>query len=411
MSMKKFCRTIALSCAAAWMAAQPLAALAAPLFPGGYEPSTGVSLDGMWSYVDDGTGEVFLSCKDKTITHAEVPEQINGITITTIEQDCFLENTQLESVVLPKTITHINDWAFSGCTSLKSINLPNGLEAIDWQAFHGCSSLEEITIPASVNKIEKFIFEGCTSMKAVNVSDGNKHYVDVDGVLFTADMATLMFYPPAKEGTSYTVPEGCTRIEDWAFIGNTSLETIDLSNVAEIGEDAFYHCTSLKTITIPETVTVLEPRTFGNCMAMESIQLSPMLDEIGEHCFYNCLALKEIQIPGRVDTIGESAFLNCPELRRITLYDAVKNIGDHAIGFYVDAETQKFQLAPDFEVETDKNTAAHQYCSTYGVKCTAGITQSSVFLTVIIVIIVLVIGATIALIIIQKRIQKRYELR
>ena len=408
--MKKHFRRAALSCTAAILAMMPLSASAAPLFPGGLEPSSGVSLDGLWSYTDDGMGEVFLSCKVKTLVHAEVPEQINGVTITTIEQDCFLDNLALETVTLPKTITHINDWAFSGCKNLKSINLPNGLEAIDWQAFHGCSSLEEITIPASVSLIEKFVFEGCTSLKEVNVSDGNKHYVDQDGVLFDYDMTTLIYYPPAKTDTSYTVPESCTRIEDWAFISNSHLESIDLSNVTEIGEDAFYHCTALKSVTVPDTVSILEPRTFGNCMALETVQLSSMLDKIGEHCFYNCLSLKEITIPGRVDTIDSGAFLNCPELKSIALNDAVKTIGNYALGYYVDAETMKYSHIPDFVIETDKDTAAHQYCVVNDIKSTGGITQSSVFLVVVLVIVVLVLAVTIAIIVIQRRIQKQYDI-
>lgn len=410
--MKQAMKFLAALCCGAVCAAMPLTASADDnLFPGGSQSMNGTTLDGKWEYLDYGDGRLSVTCKDKTIVNAEVPDQINGKPVTMIDQDCFLDNTSLESVTLPNTITHINDWAFSGCTSLKSISLPDGLTTIDWQAFYGCSSLEEITIPASVDTIDKFIFEGCTSMKAVHVSDGNDCYTDDNGVLFDQNLTTLIFYPPCKSDTAYTVPGSCTKIEDWAFIGNTYLEAVDLMNVAEIGEDAFYHCTALKSIDIPDTVTVLNPRTFGGCMALENVQLSSMLDEIGEHCFYNCLSLKEITIPGRVDTIGNGAFLNCPELKSIALNDAVKTIGEYALGFCVDAETQKYIRTPDFVVDTDGDTAAHEYCAANDIKSTGGVTQSSVFLTVMIVIVVLVVAVTIAIIIIQKQIQKRYELR
>lgn len=410
--MKHAMKLLAALCSAALCAAVTVTASAEEnLFPGSSQSYSGTTLDGKWEYLDYGDGTLSVTCKDSTIVNAEVPEQINGKAVTMIDQDCFLDNTSLESVTLPSTITHINDWAFSGCTSLKSISLPNGLETIDWQAFYGCSSLEEITIPASVELIDKFVFEGCTSMKAIHVSDGNDNYTDDNGVLFDYDMTTLIFYPPCKTDTSYNIPESCTIIEDWAFVGNSYLESIDLSGISEIGEDAFYYCTSLKKVVLSDDITILEDRTFGSCMALESINLPAMLDEIGDHCFYNCLSLKEITIPGRVDTIGAGAFLNCPELKYIALNDAVKTIGDYAIGFCVDAETQKYIRTPDFVVDTENDTAAHEYCAANDIKSTGGITQSTVFLTVILVIVVLVIAATIALIIIQKRIQKRYELR
>lgn len=398
---------------AAVLTAVPMAASASTsLFPGGaQQPAGGTTLDGLWTYNDYGDGTFSVSCNDKSLVHAEVPATINGKTVTMIELDCFKDNTALESVVLPDTITHIEDWAFSGCTSLRSISLPNGLDRIDWQAFYGCSSLEEITIPSSVTLIDKFIFEGCNSMKAVHVADDNAYYTDVDGVLFDYAMMTLLYYPSDKEGTTFDIPDSCTKIEEWAFIGNAHLETIDLTGITEIGEDAFYHCTALRSIAVPEGISELKGSVFGNCTALESVTLPSTLDIIGDSCFYSCVALKEIQIPGRVDTIGNYAFFNCPSLSVIAINDAVKNIGDYALGFYLDEETQEPKRTPDFTVDTDGDTAAHAYCVRYDIKSTGGVTQSSVFIIVLLAVIVLLVGAVIAIAVAQHKIKQRYELR
>ncbi len=405
-------RLTCLLCGAALVSGMPLTVSADSLFPGSVEqPTGGTTLDGLWTYNDYHDGTFSVKCNDTTVVNAEVPEKINGKTVNMIELDAFKDNTALETVTLPSTITHIEDWAFSGCTSLKSINLPNGLERIDYQAFYGCSSLEEITIPASTELIDIFVFEGCSSMQAIHVSDGNGSYIDQDGVLFDKAMSTLIFYPPCKPDTAYDIPDGCTTIEDWAFVGSTALESIDLTGVTSIGEDAFYYCTSLKSVAVPEGITELASTAFGSCYALEEVTLPSTLDVIGEFAFYNCLALKTVNIPGRVDTIKTCAFLNCPELKSLTIYDAVKTIGDYAFGFCIDADTQKYIRTPDFVLDTHNGTAAHEYCAVNDLKSTGGVTQSSVFLTVIIIIVVLVIAATVAIIIIQKHIQKRYELR
>ncbi len=407
-------RRIGAVCGAALLAVTPLTASAETLFPGGNSvqmTDSGMSADGVWTYNDYGNGTVSVTCSDKSIVHAEVPEAINGRTITMIELDCFKDMTELESVTLPNTITYIEDWAFQNCTSLKTLRLPDGLERIDWQAFYGCSALEQINIPASVTKIEEFVFEGCTSLQAVDVSDANDHYTDVDGVLFDIEKTNLIYYPAAKEGATFELPDTCTKLSDWAFIGNPYLETIDLTGITEIGLHAFYHCTALKSIAVPEGITELKEAVFGSCTALTEVTLPSTLDVIGDSCFYSCTSLSEITIPGRVDTIGAYAFFNCPSLSTITINDAVKNIGDYALGYYFDGNAETPVRLPGFTVDTDNDTAAHEYCVVNDIKSTGGVTQSSVFLTVLIVIVVLVIAATIAIIIIQKKIQKRYELR
>ncbi len=403
-------RTVGAWAAAALMALSPMSAAAETLFPGGsQESSEGVTLDGLWSYYDYGDGTMGVRCRNKELQHAKIPSQINGKEVTMIDSDCFKDNAALESVEIPQTITYIEDFAFYNCTNLKSLSLPANLGRIDWQAFYNCSSLTEITIPASVTIIEEFVFEGCSSMKEIKVSDANKNFKSQDGVLFDIGMTELIFYPPCKEDKSYDIPDGCTKIEDWAFIGNSFLENIDLAGVTEIGEDAFYHCTALKSVELPEGLSELKSATFGSCTALTEVILPFSLDSIGDSAFYSCSALSSINIPGRVDTIGSYAFYNCPSLSTVTINDAVKNIGEFALGFYYDAESESNKRLPGFVVDTHSGTAAHEYCSVNNIKSTGGITQSSVFIIVIIVIVVLVVGATIAIVIIQKKVNKPYQ--
>ncbi|MBR4318598.1 MAG: leucine-rich repeat domain-containing protein [Oscillospiraceae bacterium] len=369
----------------------------------------GTSADGLWTYHDYGDGTISVTCTDNTVTEAVIPSEIDGHVINMVELDCFKDNPNLKKVTLPETITVLEDYAFYLCSGLEEINIPKKLEKFGFQTFYGCSKLKEVTVPATVTEIEGFTFEGCNALEAVHVEKGNQQYKDEDGILFTADGSELLLYPSAKAGTSYTVPDSCTKLESYAFMANTSLEQIDLNAVSEIGEDAFYYCTALKSMTIPEGITTLTGAVFGDCTALESVTLPESLEVIGSGCFYNCISLKEISIPENVNTINNNAFFNCPSLTKISVSSNVTQIGDYAFGFYSD-ENETPQQLPDFVLDAENGTKAFEYAYKFDVKCTGGVTQSIIFIYIIIGVIALVIIGVVILLIMQKRYQKSHEL-
>lgn len=369
----------------------------------------GQSEDGLWNYNTYEDGTVSVSLIDKTAETADVPEKVNGMTVTMVEVDCFNGCENLKTVTLPDTITVIEDYSFYNCTALESISIPRNVKNIGFQAFYGCTSLEELRIPAGTDDIEAFAFEGCNSLKGIYVSDGNHAYKDEDGILFDYDGTTLILYPSANPSESYTVPEGCTEIYDYAFIGNSYLKSVDISGITKLGEDAFYYCTALESVEIPESITELNGSVFGNCTALQSIGLPSGLQTIGSGCFYSCMNLTGIDIPETVTSIGEYAFFNCPLLKEIRLTKNTASIGAYALGFYY-SNTEQLERVPGFKVDAMDDTAAFTYCVENSIRCTGGITQGSVFIYIIVGVIVLVILAVIGLIIMQKKIQKRYEL-
>ena len=367
------------------------------------------SEDGLWTCHDYGDGTVSVTCTDNTVTEAVIPSEIKGHVINMVELDCFKDNPNLKKVTLPETITVLEDYAFYLCSGLEEINIPEKLKKFGFQTFYGCSSLKEITVPATVEEIEGFTFEGCNSLEAVHVEKGNAVYKDEDGILFTADGSELILYPSAKQGTSYKVPENCKKLESYAFMANTYLEEIDISNVSEIGGDVFYYCTALKSMTIPEGVTTLNGAVFGNCTSLESVSLPSTLESIGSGCFFNCLKLSSVAIPDSVTTISSNAFFNCASLTSVKVSANVTTIGDYAFGFYSNQD-EKPEHLPDFTLDAENGTPAFDYAYKFGVKCTGGITQGIVFVYIMIGIVAVVILAVIGLLIIQKRIQKRHEL-
>ena len=109
-----------------------------------------------------------------------------------------------------------------------------------------------------------------------------------------------------------------TSIGRYAFSGCTSLTSITIpDSVTSIGDSAFYSCESLTSITIPDSVTSIVEFAFDCCTSLTSITIPDSVTNIGYGAFRNCTSLTSITIPDSVTSIGESAFLNCGNLANV----------------------------------------------------------------------------------------------
>ena len=138
------------------------------------------------------SSESFRECKISSITVS------SGVTI--VDEKVFMDCNNLTSVNLPNGVTFIGEEAFSGC-SMSSITLPASLVRIGEQAFEH-TRLTTITIPKNVaylgneedeeDDLYADIFNGCSLLQEVIVASENQTYADVNGILFTKDLKTLL---------------------------------------------------------------------------------------------------------------------------------------------------------------------------------------------------------------------------
>ena len=120
-------------------------------------------------------------------------------------------------------------------------------------------------------------------------------------------------------------------VEDYAFQGCASLKSITIPNsITGIGSYAFYGCVSLKSITIPNSVTNIALSAFYGCVSLKSITIPNSVTSVAEYTFQGCSTLKNIVIPKTITTIGNNAFNGARSLSHITIPDSVTNISGNA---------------------------------------------------------------------------------
>lgn len=104
-------------------------------------------------------------------------------------------------------------------------------------------------------------------------------------------------------------------LEEEVFADCSNLEEVELyEGLVNIGIADFTSCTSLKSISVPVSVSEIEEGAFLDCEGLESVTLREGLERIADLAFQNC-AIEEIRIPSSVKEIGEEAFFDCQRLR------------------------------------------------------------------------------------------------
>lgn len=202
----------------------------------------------------------------------DIPGKVNVIVkdgVTEIGYQAFEECSGLTSITLPKSVTKIGNCAFSGCSGLTSITIPESVTEIGDSAFSCCSNLTSITLPKSVTKIGSKAFSGCSGLTSITLPDS---VTEIGAGVFAA-CSNLESIKVNENNKVYDSRENCNAIIKKS--SNTLIagckNTKVPSGVTKIGDDAFYLCFGLTSITIPESVKEIGYRVFSGCDNLTNI--------------------------------------------------------------------------------------------------------------------------------------------
>lgn len=230
----------------------------------------------------------------------------------------YLEPNPFSMVELPNTIRYIGSYAFNR-VPLKDDTLPASLEYIGSNAFDGTVS-GNLTIPANV------------TMMGYGAIGGNN-----------LKSATLLSEAPyalsgCKGLESATLGDDLTKINSSVFADCTSLKSITIpESVTTIGYNAFEN-SGLESVTIPKNVSKINSEAFRGCKNLREVVIEEGVKEIGSNAFADCPNLERVVLPKSITELREPVFANCPKLK-ISYSGTVDEWNNITVGYTLPEET------------------------------------------------------------------------
>ena len=229
-----------------------------------------------------------------------------------IAEEAFFGCSGVTSVTIPSSVTTINNKAFYACHGLTSIVIPNDVTTIGAETFAYCSKLANVTIPVSVKTIEKGAFEGCASLKEVYYSGRAADWFRIS-VEDNNDAVLKVDVLSGPGGKLIVIPGDTTPNMSWFFDETSGILKI-------MGRGAM------------ENFKINARPWESHRLAIKEVIIEAGITTIGSYAFYNCTNLETISIPNTVETIGDIAFNDCEKLTTFTVDSDNENYSNDEYG-------------------------------------------------------------------------------
>ena len=266
------------------------------------------------------------------------------------------------NTVIPQDVKTIGDYAFYECSGLTSITIPKSVTSIGSSAFYGCSGLESavISMNFSSDNDKPLILEDWTSTNKTSSSTSQNTYTftakkettlsfdwmvsseaKYDKLIVTLDGTNILEKSGNLSGTytntispgehtlvvKYTKDSSGSSGSDQASVSNIVVE--NASTVGRIGNEAFSGCSSLKSVTLGDSIRALGNKAFYQCTSLQEIVIPDAVFVVGESCFSGCAVLTNVEMGNGITSIGDYAFKDCSSLLSISIPRATANIGNY----------------------------------------------------------------------------------
>jgi len=312
-----------------------------------------------FTYTDDGAA-VTITGYVGSDTDISIPPEINGMPVTSIANNVFINNTDVSQIHIPDSVTSLGESLFRGCSSLENVRLSNHITLIPMQCFQGCENLVGIIIPSDVVRIEQQAFKQCSNMAYVTFASGLQH-IGAWAFWYCERLSDITL--PESLGSisqeafglclslgEIRIPESLSLIGPGAFADCKSLQRVNVAEananyasidgvlydksveilvqypggrnggysvpdgVITIGSFSFQRSDKLTSIDFPDSVETLQTQAFYGCSHLSHVSMSNAVASIGSRCFLGCSSLEQIELPDSLVEIGHTCFDSCKAL-------------------------------------------------------------------------------------------------
>ncbi len=226
-------------------------------------------------------------------------------------------------------------------------------------------SLSFIYISADIDMIDPKAFYTCKNLKAFFVDENNKNYTSIDGILYRTENGVpveIMMCPPKNQeylaslSLGAKAPVSPDETDSYFEVLNKLYAEIPsvTTNKNRLQSDTEEN---FSTVTIPETVTVINELCFAECYDLRHIVFNEIITDIESLAFFKCKNLQELDIPDSVVNIGSDAFSSCTSIKDIFIPSSVSSIGHHAFYDCSGVEVVRMECSEEKAKDIDLGSA------------------------------------------------------
>lgn len=306
-----------------------------------------------------GTG-AFANCTNLSY----VPYSYWISTLKTLGANAFENCQSLTEFYVSDKITELKANTFKGCTGLKTLTLGTRLATIDQSAAEGCTNLTELRIVSTTLASTEGIWNAAENLHTIFPSVTTLTYgpniTEVSSwTFFVAEGQPSSLRKISFQGTSgvnihdfafsnntelTTVEGNLKNIAYLAFLGCSNLQSISLTSTEEIGNNAFVNCTSLTSITLPESLSLIGQSSFSGCTRLTDLKIlgNTLVGkdwEISEEHYDNFYTIfpyiTNVTFGPNVTKVGKNAFAIVAEVPELAEKATIREItfqGTTAVG-------------------------------------------------------------------------------
>ena len=321
--------------------------------------------DGRFEYVEDTENGGYM-IYDYLLNEdaVEIPAEINGKPVTSIDQYSFYQKT-MTSVTIPDTVKKIGESAFYECKNLKNVHIPDSVTDLEPYSFGDCYALASFNIPKGITEIPAYAFEWA-NITSLDIPD-NITKIGEGAFGFCENL------------TSLTIPDSVTEIDAKAFQSCKGLKSFEIpKNVTKLSGNAFMSSGITMLTVSPENPVydsrdncnaVIETDTDKLIIGIYGTKIPETIRTIGSHAFESIHELSTLEIPVGVTTIEDYAFDECGSLANLTIPKTVKSIGKNLCcqtRWNSDLGHSVTSVSEFLTINCVENSAAHKYAQENG---------------------------------------------